>query len=132
MINNIVLVGRIANGLELKEAGKGKVANISIAVQSKYKDANGEYKTNFFDCELWNKRAENAIDFFKIGDVVSVTGSVDIDTYEKNGEKRKSFKVIPDTFSLVSPAKERNKEQEKNSMEEINNNLDKDITDDMY
>ncbi len=132
MVNNIVLVGRIANGLELKEAGKGKVANISIAVQSKHKDANGEYKTNFFDCELWNKRAENALDFYKIGDVVSVTGSVDIDTYEKNGEKRKSFKVIPDTFSLVSPSKERSKEQEKNSMGEIEDNLDKDITDDMY
>lgn len=107
MINNIVLVGRIANGLELKQAGKGTVANISIAVQSNKKDEDGIYKTNFFDCELWNKRAESTVDYFKIGDLVSVVGSVEIDIYEKNGEKRKAFKVIPDSFTLVSPAKEK-------------------------
>lgn len=132
MVNNIVLVGRIANGLELKEAGNGKVANICVAVRSKHKDSNGEYKTNFFDCELWNKRAENAVDYYKIGDLVSVTGSMEIDTYEKNGEKRKSFKVIPDSFMLASPVKERNQEQEKKNIEEKDSDFDKDITDDMY
>lgn len=122
MVNNIVLVGRIANGLELKEAGNGKVANVSIAVQSKHKDSNGVYKTNFFDCELWNKWAENTVEYFKIGDMVSVTGSMEIESYEKNGEKRKAFKVIPDTFDLVSPSKERDKVKEQ--IEELDMEMD--------
>ena len=114
MFSNVVLVGRIANGLELKQAGNGKVADISIAVQSKQKNGDGTYKTNFYKCEFWNKRAEQTVDYFKIGDMVSVVGSLDIDTYEKDGIKREVYKIIPDSFSLVTPAKEKNiaKEQE--------------------
>lgn len=114
MVNNTVLVGRIANGLELKQAGNAVVANINIAVQSKKKDADGNYKTNFFRCELWNKKAERTVDYFKIGDMVSVVGSIDIDTYEKDGVRREIYKIIPDTFNLVTPAKERNLNKEQN------------------
>lgn len=114
MFSNVVIVGRIANGLELKQAGNGKVADVSIAVQSKQKNADGTYKTNFYKCELWNKRAEQTVDYFKVGDMVSIVGSLDIDTYEKDGIKREVYKIIPDSFSLVTPAKEKNisKEQE--------------------
>ena len=66
MVNNIVLVGRIANGLEIKNTKNGNVANISVAVQSKRKNSEGIYKTNFFDCELWGKKAEKTVDYFKI------------------------------------------------------------------
>ncbi len=120
MVNNIVLVGRIANGLEIKNTKNGNVANISVAVQSKRKKSEGIYKTNFFDCELWGKKAEKTVDYFKIGDIVSVTGEVDISSYEKDGEKRKTIKIIPDDFSLVSPVREKeiNKQQ---------NDFDKDI-----
>lgn len=114
MINNTVLVGRIANGLELKKAGNAVVANINIAVQSKTKDADGKYKTNFFRCELWNKKAERTVDHFKVGDMVSVVGSIDIDTYEKDGIRREIYKIIPDTFDLVSPAKEKNMGKDQN------------------
>lgn len=119
MVNNTVLVGRIANGLELKKAGDAVVADINIAVQSKKKDSNGNYKTNFFKCELWNKRAERTVDYFKIGDMVSVVGSIDIDTYEKDGVRREIYKIIPDSFDLVMPSKERNlsKEQAHDDME---------------
>ena len=114
MFSNVVIVGRIANGLELKQAGNGKVADVSIAVQNKQKNADGTYKTNFYKCELWNKRAEQTVDYFKVGDMVSIVGSLDIDTYEKDGIKREVYKIIPDSFSLVTPAKEKNisKEQE--------------------
>jgi len=120
MVNNIVLVGRIANGLEIKNTKSGNVANISVAVQSKRKNSEGIYKTNFFDCELWDKKAEKTVDYFKIGDIVSVKGEVDISSYEKDGEKRKTIKIIPDDFSLVSPVREKeiNKQQ---------NDFDKDI-----
>lgn len=115
MVNNTVLVGRIANGLELKKAGNGVVANINIAVQSKSKNADGTYKTNFFKCELWNKKAERTVDYFKIGDMVSVVGSIDIDVYERDGVKREIYKIIPDTFDLVMPSKEKNLNKEQNN-----------------
>lgn len=119
MVNNTVLVGRIANGLELKKAGNGVVADINIAVQSKSKNADGTYKTNFFRCELWNKRAERTVDYFKVGDMVSVVGSIDIDVYEKDGVRREIYKIIPDTFDLVMPSKDKtlSQEQEHDDME---------------
>lgn len=123
MVNNTVLVGRIANGLELKQAGNAVVADINIAVQSKKKDADGNYKTNFFRCELWNKKAEKTVDYFKIGDMVSVVGSIDIDVYEKDGVRREIYKIIPDSFNLVTPSKERNLSKDQ-SEEQIYNDIE--------
>lgn len=126
MFSNVVIVGRIANGLELKQAGNGKVADVSIAVQSKQKNVDGTYKTNFYKCELWNKRAEQTVDYFKVGDMVSIVGSLDIDTYEKDGIKREVYKIIPDSFSLVTPAKEKNISKEQEQSQE---DMDMDICD---
>ena len=48
MMNQSLIIGRIANDPELKETEKGKVSNITLAVQRPFKNANGEYETDFF------------------------------------------------------------------------------------
>lgn len=50
MLNQIVLVGRIVEDPTLEE-GKGKM---TIAVQRSFKNAEGEYETDFIPVTLWN------------------------------------------------------------------------------
>ena len=49
MVNQIVLVGRIARAPETKVTENGKkYATLTLAVPRNYKNVNGEYDTDFF------------------------------------------------------------------------------------
>ena len=53
MVNQIVLVGRIARAPETKVTENGKkYATLTLAVPRNYKNVNGEYDTDFLDCTL--------------------------------------------------------------------------------
>ena len=51
MVNQIILVGRLVKTpeLELTDSGK-KISTITLAVPRTYKNLNGEYDTDFIDC----------------------------------------------------------------------------------
>lgn len=51
-MNQSLIIGRIVNDPELKETEKGKVSNITLAVQRAFKNDNGEYETDFFPVAL--------------------------------------------------------------------------------
>lgn len=72
MLNQVVLVGRIAKDIE-KDKNKKK-AVMTIAVQRNYKNADGEYETDIIDCVLWNDIAKNVIECCKKSDIVGVKG----------------------------------------------------------
>lgn len=75
MLNQIVLVGRLVQGLEIKELENGnKVSEITLAVKRSYKNSDGIYETDFIDCIVWNEMAENAAEFCKKGDIIGVKG----------------------------------------------------------
>lgn len=75
MLNQIVLVGRIAVDPEIKEFDDGKkVSNLRLAVPRSYKNADGEYETDFLDVTLWNGAAQNTMEYCKKGDIVGVKG----------------------------------------------------------
>ena len=75
MLNQIVLVGRIAKELELKELESGKkVCNITLAVPRSFKNSKGEYETDFIDCTLWGNIAENTVEYCHKGDLVGIKG----------------------------------------------------------
>ena len=75
MVNQIVLVGRIARAPETKttETGK-KVATLTLAVPRNYKNANGEYETDFFPVAIWNGIAETTSQYCRKGDLIGVKG----------------------------------------------------------
>ena len=59
MLNQTVIVGRIVRDPELRETESGnKVTNITLAVPRSYKNADGEYDTDFIPCVLWRGVAE--------------------------------------------------------------------------
>ena len=60
MLNQVVMVGRIANEAELVETENNqKYMRILLAVPRSYKNTDGEYETDFIPVILWRGIAEN-------------------------------------------------------------------------
>jgi single-strand DNA-binding protein len=71
-------------------------------VSEKY-TVNGEKKeeTTWFNIEAWDKLAEIFEKFVKKGDLVFVSGRTKVETYEKDGIKRQSTKIIVNNLTML-------------------------------
>lgn len=76
MLNQIVLAGRIASDLEIKEAENKKVATITIAIPRSFKNLEGIYETDFVPVKLFSVVAENTCEYCRKGDIVGVKGRI--------------------------------------------------------
>jgi single-strand DNA-binding protein len=107
MLNQVVLVGRLTKDIEVKELEGGKkVASVTLAVQRCFKNAEGEYETDFIECTLWNMVAENTAEYCKKGDIVGVKGRLQSNTYEKeDGTKVYKTEVVAEKVTFLSSRK---------------------------
>lgn len=114
MLNSVILVGRLTSDPELKEVGKeGKVVNFTVAVPRTYKNEEGEHETDFIQCNVWNKIAENMAEFTKKGDLIGVKGTLQSSSFEdKDGNKRYKTDVRVDRVTFLSSKKEEAKDGE--------------------
>ena len=88
-LNYSVLLGRITNDLEIKQTQSGTAClTFTVAVDRGFKNANGEYDTDFITCVAWKERAEFIGRYFGKGKMIAVEGQLRSRTYEdKNGTK---------------------------------------------
>ena len=111
MLNQVVLVGRIAKDPEVKELEDGKkVSNITLAVPRSYKNADGVHETDFIDCTLWNNLATNTTEYCKKGDIVGVKGLLRTDNYEKDGKYVYKLDLVAERVTFLS-SRDRNEKQ---------------------
>lgn len=108
MLNQLVLVGRLTKDVEVKEVGDNKkVSTIVLAVPRPFKNANGEYETDFIACNLWNGIAENVAEYCKKGDLIGVKGRIQTDVVEKeDSTKEYTVKVVAEKVTFLSAKKE--------------------------
>ena len=107
MLNSIVLVGRLVQTPELQVTETGrKVSTVTLAVGRTYKNLNGEYDTDFFDCILWTNVAENTAEYCKTGDVIGVKGRLQTRLIEKeDGTKYKKVEVVAERVTFLASSK---------------------------
>lgn len=107
MLNQVVLVGRIVKDVEVKELESGKkVSFITLAIPRSFKNADGEYETDFVECTLWNNIAENTAEYCEKGDIVGVKGRLQTSNYEKeDGSKVFKLDVVAEKVSFLSSRK---------------------------
>ena len=92
-MNNVILMGRLTKDPEIRRSANGvAVAKFTLAVDRFTKD--GEKKADFIYCTAFNKTAEVLEKFGTKGLKILVNGSIQSDTYEKDGQKRTSFGVV--------------------------------------
>ena len=96
MVNQIVLVGRIARTPEIRITENGKkMATLTLAVPRNYKNSNGEYDTDFLDCTLWSAVAESTSEYCETGDMIGIKGRLQTRVVETpEGTKRKKTEII--------------------------------------
>ena len=102
MLNQIVLVGRIASDLEINEAEDKKVTTITLAVSRSYKNENGEYETDLVPVTLWAGIAERTCEYCKKGDIVGVRGRIQRigNDYTANGHP--IIEIVAEKLSFLS------------------------------
>lgn len=106
MNNKVILIGRLANDLELKSVGDSKLINVNIAVPRSYKNKDGVVETDFIRCVMWGNVAERTNEHCKKGDLVGIEGSLEVSSYEVDGESRKAYEVRVSKISFLSSKKE--------------------------
>ena len=117
MVNQIVLVGRIARTPETKTTENGrKMATLTLAVPRNYKNSNGEYDTDFLDCTLWSSVAESTSEYCETGDMIGIKGSLAKKSYEdKDGKTRYQTYVKCENVMFLSTKKEASEKEVKES-----------------
>ncbi|OAT72574.1 single-stranded DNA-binding protein [Parageobacillus thermoglucosidasius] len=89
MINQVVLVGRLTKDPELRYTVDGAaVANVTLAVTRNFRNAEGGIDTDFVQCTLWRKVAENTANYCRKGSIIGVMGRIQTRSYEKKDGQR--------------------------------------------
>ena len=103
MINNLILVGRLAEDPKVKELSNNmKVCNITLAVSRPFRDMNtGEYGVDFIPISLWNGIIKVATDYCSKGDIIGIKGRVSTRVKEENGVNHHFTEIIGERISLI-------------------------------
>lgn len=107
MINNVVIVGRLTRDADLRYTGSGTaVASFTVAVERTFTNAQGERETDFINCVVWKKPAENLANFTRKGSMVAVAGRIQTRNYTNN-ESRKVYitEVVAENIQYLDSKK---------------------------
>ena len=104
MLNQVVLVGRLAEDPKVSQTETGKnYTFINLAVPRAFKNSDGIYETDFIRCVLWNGVASNTSEYCHTGDVVGIKGRLQNRSYENEAKEKKYItEVIAERVSFIS------------------------------
>jgi len=85
--NKIILVGNVGRDPDIQQTKSGtKVAHLSLATNRRVPaGSDGQERTDWHRLTLWNRLAQFAEDYIKMGDRIYVEGRVEYDSYERDG-----------------------------------------------
>ena len=100
MINKVILIGRVGAKPTLKESQNGtKYCSFSMVTDSGY----GEKKvSDWHSVTCFSKLAETAEKYLDKGKLIYLSGRLQYETYERDGKKQKSVKIIADELQFLS------------------------------
>lgn len=103
-MNHVVLVGRLTKDPELRYTpGEGTaIVNFTLAVNRGYKNKEGKSEADFIFVEAWNKQAENIAQYCVKGSLVAVQGSIRVEQYLYQEQKRTITKVRANQVNFLS------------------------------
>ena len=108
MYNKVILIGRLVAAPELHKTSTDKsVARVTVAVNRRYKDQNGERETDFINIVVWGKLAETLASYATKGSLISVDGELRTRKFEKNGQTNYVTEVLATGFQLLESRAQR-------------------------
>ncbi|MBQ7286143.1 MAG: single-stranded DNA-binding protein [Candidatus Gastranaerophilales bacterium] len=106
-MNSAVLVGRVGQDPEIKyfESGKARTT-FSIAVD-RWNAKTKQREADWFNIQLWDKRAESAANYIKKGSMVSVEGRITVSKWQApDGEMVERYVINATDFGFVGSKKD--------------------------
>ncbi len=101
-MNKAILVGRLTRDPELRTTGSGvSVCSFTIAINRRFRNAEGNYDADFISCVAWRQQAELISKYFAKGRMIGVVGSIQTRNYDKDGQKVYITEVVVDEVDFV-------------------------------
>lgn len=98
-MNRTILVGRLTRDPDLRYTQTGTaVANFTLAVDRPFSK---DKETDFINCVVWRKPAENLAQYMKKGSQIGVEGRIQTRTYEKDGKTVYITEVVADNIQFL-------------------------------
>lgn len=111
-MNSIQIIGNISTDIDLKATNNGKfVATFNIAVANPF----NREKTSFIPVEIWGKSAEHTGNFCTKGSKVGIVGYIEVDQWEKDGQKRSKTKIVANSIEFLTPKGQQNNQPPKSA-----------------
>ncbi|HYK72732.1 MAG TPA: single-stranded DNA-binding protein [Pseudoneobacillus sp.] len=105
MMNRVILVGRLTKDPELRYTPNGvPVATFTLAVNRTFTNQQGEKETDFINCVIWRRPAENVANFLKKGSLAGVDGRIQTRNYEgQDGKRVYVTEVMAESVQFLEP-----------------------------
>jgi single-strand DNA-binding protein len=102
-MNKTLLVGRITKKLAIETTSSGKnFTRFFLAINRRFKNAQGEREADFVPCIAWDKTAEVLKQYASKGSLISVEGEIRTNNYtDKVGNKRFSVEILVISVELL-------------------------------
>lgn len=97
-MNRVILTGRLGGDPELKQTQSGvAVCQFRLAVERKFKGADGKRETGWINIVAWRNTAEFCARYLKKGAKIGVEGMIQTRSYDaQDGSKRYVTEVVAD------------------------------------
>lgn len=120
-MNKIVITGRNTKEIELRQLTSGTSAiEFSIAVKRAFKNANGEYESDFFNCIAFKNTAELISRYVKKGDMLGIVGRLQTRNYtNKEGRKIYVTEIVVEEVEFLQTKKQEEQTPAEPKWEEI-------------
>lgn len=103
MANFVILKGRLTRDPEIRftQTNNTKVASFNIAVNRKFKNAEGNYDADFFNCTAFGASADFIGKYFKKGQEALVQGRIQNRSWDdENGQKHYATDIIVESIEF--------------------------------
>ena len=107
-MNYVSMIGRLTKTPDIRQTNTGKnVCTFTLAVNRRYKDADGKTTADFFPVQAWGQLAEVCARYLDKGKKAYVGGELRNRSYEaKDGSKRTVTEIIANEVEFLSPKAE--------------------------
>ena len=114
MLNQVILIGRLVKKPELRVSEGGvNYIKATLAVQSEFKNKDGDYDTEFLEFTAFGKLAENTSKYCDKGSLLNVVGSLNNNVYkDKNGVNHYQLSIIANKVSFLSRSVKKEEKQD--------------------
>lgn len=124
-MNKVILSGRLTKDSELSYIASTKTPKMSfsLAVERNYQKDKNNKKVDFINCEMLGKHCENLNQYVTKGKLILIEGELNIDNYDKDGERRTYTKVKVDRLEFLGSGENKGN-NDKNEFQPIDEDFD--------